>query len=74
MICSASSFFPRGIGCLPWFAPPPDSLSGGGAENSALMVFSELRRQKIDIEFIATQNFLHPDKITTRNVQYCAHI
>ena len=31
MICSASSFFPRGIGCLPWFAPPPDSLSGSGA-------------------------------------------
>jgi glycosyltransferase involved in cell wall biosynthesis len=30
-----------------------NSLSGGGAENSALMVFSELRRQKIDIEFIA---------------------
>jgi len=30
-ICSASSFFPRGIGCLPWFAPPPDSLSGSGA-------------------------------------------
>ena len=24
-------FFPRGIGCLPWFAPPPDSLSGSGA-------------------------------------------
>jgi hypothetical protein len=22
IICSASSFFPLGIGCLPWFAPP----------------------------------------------------
>ena len=26
-----ASVFPRGSGCLPWFAPPPDSLSGGGA-------------------------------------------
>jgi hypothetical protein len=25
MIRSASSFFPRGIGCFPWFAPHPDS-------------------------------------------------
>jgi len=31
MICSASSFFPHGICCLPWFTPPPDSLSGSGA-------------------------------------------
>jgi len=23
MICSACSFFPRGIICLPWCAPPP---------------------------------------------------
>jgi len=31
MICSASSFFPCGIGCLPWLAPPLDSLSRSGA-------------------------------------------
>jgi len=31
VICSASSFFPRGIGRLPWFAPPLDSLSRSGA-------------------------------------------
>ena len=31
MICSASSFFPRGIECPPLVLPPPDSRSGSGA-------------------------------------------
>lgn len=30
-----------------------NSISGGGAENSALMVYHELRNREIDIEFIA---------------------
>ena len=31
MICSASSFFPRGMECPPLVLTPPDSLSGSGA-------------------------------------------
>ena len=40
-------FFPRGIGCLPWFAPPSDSLSGSGAVEGGQVTLAGLflRRQ-----------------------------
>ena len=57
VIGSASSFFPRDICCLHWFAPPPDSLSGcsavyGGAGQYDLVLLAgqdETGRQRLPI-------------------------